>query len=812
MFAQAFRLTSLFALALLVTDSVQATSLPETYPMPEADSRPFPVDPYLAAWLDEHVERPVAMQMNARDYGTLSPGLDAVSRLFLDLARANRSGKSSEVQTALAAALKHLQNPNETQTHQTFSHPLVPFLYEEILKIAAISSDSRQLAMSGLNQHGAGSCAQKDILFAELTQERIQDISEADLRELIEKLDAFRAPRFRNQSFRKLVAMIPESRREAVGEQLVRALAKNPSILMQVDWLKTLALKLIGLKENKIKAIIPPKSALFEPYFGLYDARKAAQKDCAQARNVFLTTIQKTVDDESLEDTVRTGKVIDGCFKARSPQKRVHFWESALEPMRKAYGFAGWAEVKLRIAYIYWVLDDFKNAKALFDEVRLASAKEGRAHYEARAIYTLGRVAEDEDDRDRAMSLFRDYINRFVDEENFEEAQQSLVLAHFERKEWVEAGDILQRWMKAQSLLSTDERSVSGMSFALFWAGRIKLEQGDPSLASELWRRAAAEYFSTYYGAISHFMLEKLTKRVLAMQPARTPAFRMTALRQTFEPVDRQRVRRVEMLMRLGLRAEAACELDELGLDPRHPEKQLVKALMLHASGQWLEAIKLYDALPRSFRFGLSIGFERLVFPRSFAQPIYKYASAAKIDPDLVMALIRQESVFNPTARSPVGALGLMQLMPNTAKGEAAKLSVAYVPEAERKQLKQLGASPISLLVPEVNLAIGIHHLKSLLETYRSPVFVLSAYNASPSAAQRWINTIPTQDLLTFIERIPYKETRAYVKLVLRNYFYYKRWYGPASGYLRHLDEVTSHLLVNSTRKSDGSEDPVNSD
>ncbi|MFY7928846.1 MAG: hypothetical protein ACOVS5_08230, partial [Oligoflexus sp.] len=63
---------------------------------------------------------------------------------------------------------------------------------------------------------------------------------------------------------------------------------------------------------------------------------------------------------------------------------------------------------------------------------------------------------------------------------------------------------------------------------------------------------------------------------------------------------------------------------------------------------------------------------------------------------------------------------------------------------------------------------------------YKNPVFVLTSYNANPRATERWISNIDSDDMLVFIERIPYRETRSYVKLVMRNYFYYKRWYeGP---------------------------------
>jgi hypothetical protein len=803
LFAVFFRSATLLFLAGLAPFAARATSLPETYPMPEADPRPHPLDPSLAAWLEEHVERPLATELDAKEYQELAPRLDAVTRLYLDIARAARGKRVEETRQAIAAAVKHLNDPVETQKNETFTHPLVPFLYEEILKVDGAPPEARTAALVGLNKYGAGSCAQKDVLFEDLTKEKITSLSDDDLRELIDKLDAFRSPRYRSSSFRKLISQIPEARRDAVGDKLVMALAKNPATLNQFDWLKALARKLIARKDSKASQAVPPKSPFSEPYASIAEAKElAGKKQCAKAKTGLIAAVAGTKDLDSLDEAMKAGKEIDGCYKARDPGQRRQFWEAMAEPMEKSYGFAGWAEVKLRVGYIYWVVNDFNNAKPLFEAVRTASSKEKQPTYEARALYTLGRVAEDEEDREKAVAYFKEYVARFDAEENFEESMQALVLLHVDKREWKQAGAALDRLIQAQSALPTDKRSVSAMSFALFWAGRVKLEQGDVTFASEMWRRAASEYYSTYYGAISHYMLEKITGRILALQPARTPVFRMTALRQSFSPVDRQRVRRVEMLMRLGLRNEAACELDEVGTDDGNPEKLLVKALMLHASGHWLDAIKAYDTLPRSFRFGLPIGFERLVFPRRYAELIYKYAEKAKVDPDLVMAIIRQESVFNPSAKSPVGALGLMQLMPNTAKMEAAKLSADYVTPNEKKSLKQHATSPTTLTLAESNLAIGIHHVKSLLTKYGSPVYVLSAYNASPAAAQRWMNSIPTEDVLAFIERIPYKETRAYVKLVLRNYFYYKRWYGPPTNDLKHLDAVTSMLLVSVNQKS----------
>ena len=84
--------------------------------------------------------------------------------------------------------------------------------------------------------------------------------------------------------------------------------------------------------------------------------------------------------------------------------------------------------------------------------------------------------------------------------------------------------------------------------------------------------------------------------------------------------------------------------------------------------------------------------------------------------------------------------------------------------------------------------------MHSLLKRYRNPVYLLTSYNANPRATRRWKENISSRDILSFIERIPYQETKSYVKLVMRNYFYYKRWYGEKEEKLPLFDEL---LLLN---------------
>jgi soluble lytic murein transglycosylase len=155
----------------------------------------------------------------------------------------------------------------------------------------------------------------------------------------------------------------------------------------------------------------------------------------------------------------------------------------------------------------------------------------------------------------------------------------------------------------------------------------------------------------------------------------------------------------------------------------------------------------------------------RYRYPLAYWDMVQKLAKENGIDPHLVVSLIRQESLFDPRAVSPAAALGLMQLLHSTATRTAARAKLSPPPR-ER------------LFEPEVNLTLGIHHLKELLQKYsNSLIKAIAAYNAGENAVARWETTLAVADEDEFIERIPYPETQLYVKLVLRNLRIYRNLY-----------------------------------
>lgn len=160
-------------------------------------------------------------------------------------------------------------------------------------------------------------------------------------------------------------------------------------------------------------------------------------------------------------------------------------------------------------------------------------------------------------------------------------------------------------------------------------------------------------------------------------------------------------------------------------------------------------------------------------YPRPFRKTIERWAKAAKVDPDLLQALVREESLFNPWARSSTGAIGLTQLMPDTARKVARALKLGRV-DAEMLQR------------PALNIRLGAAYLGELMSRLDgSKVLAVAAYNAGPPAILRWMRARPNADVDEWVEEIPVWETRDYVKHVLASYGAYRFVYGtplPALG------------------------------
>ncbi|WP_295863006.1 transglycosylase SLT domain-containing protein [uncultured Xanthomonas sp.] len=271
-----------------------------------------------------------------------------------------------------------------------------------------------------------------------------------------------------------------------------------------------------------------------------------------------------------------------------------------------------------------------------------------------------------------------------------------------------------------------------------YFEARLAEKTGNASEAQRLYRAAASS--ATFHG----FLAADRLKQPYALCP--------------WEPND-------------SAQAQAA-----VARDP-----SLVRALELFkidrtgwAVAEWNDALSRFDDTQRRLAVEVASNngwFDRAVFglgkrpeeqrlytlrfPLHHADTIRREAGKNAIDPAWVAAEIRAESVFNPNARSPANAMGLMQVVPATGASVARSLGLAGYGGAA------------SLYDPDTNIAIGTAYLRQLLNTYGLPYLTIAAYNAGPGPAARWQSQRPGHDADFWIETVSYKETREYVARIL---------------------------------------------
>jgi soluble lytic murein transglycosylase len=295
---------------------------------------------------------------------------------------------------------------------------------------------------------------------------------------------------------------------------------------------------------------------------------------------------------------------------------------------------------------------------------------------------------------------------------------------------------------------------------AAYWAARSDAAAGREAEATARLRALREEDPLSYYGVLA---AERLGEPVLDVPLSPAPP-RDAATDSLVEAG----LRRVEVLAALEQRADLVHEVERLRRHfTRRTGGDYALAEALNDRGYTLTAISMGWDIYRGDG-GWNPRLLRVIYPFPFQDLVLPESRERGLDPFLVAGLIRRESAFNPAVVSSAGAIGLMQIMPQTGRGLAQGAGLrGYEPEI----LKQ----------PEVNVHLGTRYFESLMERFDGSLpLVLSAYNAGPSRARRWQAFPEARDAELFTERIPYAETRNYVRNVLLHRALYEALYPEA--------------------------------
>ena len=315
---------------------------------------------------------------------------------------------------------------------------------------------------------------------------------------------------------------------------------------------------------------------------------------------------------------------------------------------------------------------------------------------------------------------------------------------------------------------------------ALYWTARIREDSGDSAQARAVYQ-AITELFSNHYYA--HRSRERLAgiRPTVADRAALDPT--LSAIldrlkRRTTSRFSSDAAQVPDLPARLSARVRtlglirmfeaAAGEL--LRTSPSTRGTRLQSAMLLHRGGHYRASTShLQQLFPgfvyRSFAT-LPREIWRMLLPIEYAPLFAREARRHGLDPLMLVALVRQESAFDPKAVSVAQARGLMQLIPPTAKRVARQLQL------DRFSIDQL-------FRPRLNIRLGSQYLADRLAQFEGDIDrAVASYNAGPDPVNLWFSEGDYREAAEFVENIPYTETRNYVKIFHRNYHLYKRLYG----------------------------------
>lgn len=443
--------------------------------------------------------------------------------------------------------------------------------------------------------------------------------------------------------------------------------------------------------------------------------------------------------DITVEDIIKKAKNLNKAWYFSESEK---WFRDALSKTSSA-GIKG--DILEGLAYSLFSQKKYKEAFELYKELNnpywqarsLLRAKEIQA-FEARigefsklndkriasVLIAYGTAKRRSGDKDGALKLFNELLTRHPSEK--EKILWSIGWTHYL------AGD----YKKALEIFSQLNEAYSDPKY-LYWKNKCIELDGTSKTVKTL---PSKLHHRDFYGALA-MLRQNQAPAVIETSPVTVS-------------MSSHASERVDILSRIGMKQEAAAEL--LAISNKNPDNNMLAYVSssLKDLGRYKASVNIIAKIQYKSEL------HSLFYPNVFPDEVSDASKKNNLDPLLILSIMREESRFDNEARSIAGALGLMQLMPQTAAifKKSAKTNYSRTEELYR---------------PEINISIGAHYLKHLIKTFNSTAAAIAAYNAGEEAVKNWLRNGNYGSVDEFIEDIPYTETRNYVKRVLNTYFEY---------------------------------------
>lgn len=502
-----------------------------------------------------------------------------------------------------------------------------------------------------------------------------------------------------------------------------------------------------------------------------------------QLRTLWLTAPSSAAADEAAKEMDRM--VSEGAtrlpYKPEELFKRavtlydLKSWEAALKQLQwiplngQTPEFI--SKVQFKTGQTLFRNKHYKEAEAIFSRLEASEGKK------AETLYWLARTLAKNDTSTAAIAAYLSLVSAYPTSELADDALYQAAIVARDTSSWQEAVTLLTRliteypkserraaalWelgfgayrkgnlQPARDFLNRLKSIETHRKQSLYWLARLEEQSGDREAAAATAKTLLTEYPFDYY-ALSW-------QNRAAAAPNHLPAIPLGIKELLASPSGFEREKR---LISYGMHDEAASEL-------KQNQKNGNGKSAAGAARLYLEMENYNGAFHLAKKIagkqnGSGLVAWALSYPPAYSDAVMLSSSKQNLPPSLAFAIMRTESSYHPGIISPAGAVGLMQLMPNTAG----------------MMLKEKKPVIIDLLKnPSRNIDLGIRHLKDLLIQYKGErIFAIAAYNAGSGNVDRWRKRFGALPDDLFVEQIPFAETREYVKKVLAAESLYSRLY-----------------------------------
>jgi len=358
-------------------------------------------------------------------------------------------------------------------------------------------------------------------------------------------------------------------------------------------------------------------------------------------------------------------------------------------------------------------------------------------------LYNAARLYQINDQNQQAIKTYDILIRSYPRNKYAEDGAWNLGWIYYRKGQYREAHGTFSAF--------TDSESSFNASNAKYWKARTLEKQGKLDEAHVQYRELAGSTTPTYHT----YLAQK--------KSGYTPTFtNINPGNIVLGPKATARRNKAETLINLGMPEEAELEIVAMEDEANTKEEFVIVSLLYSQVDDYNQSIKVAQDL------GLPEA-NRLSYPKGYQEFVGPYSKKYGVDELLIYSIIREESRFQKDVVSPADAVGLMQLIPPTARTVANQIGIN-------------GFSTVMLTMPRINIEMGIFYFKQVLDKFNGDIeLALASYNAGPNRAADWKTRFYGLEKDEFIEEVPFRETRNYIRRILRSYGAYKAIYGDSA-------------------------------